>query len=70
MERRAQTQRELFKAALAVVQGGPDSLKNFRDPFGNGPFEYRRLDQGFELRSSLVVNGMPVTLTVGQAKKE
>jgi hypothetical protein len=69
-QRRNQTQLALFKAALAVVQGGPDKLKDIRDPFGDGPFEYRALDKGFELRSRLIVNGQPVMLTVGKGKQE
>jgi hypothetical protein len=69
-ERRIQTQRALFKAALAIVQGGPEKLKGSQDPYGDGPFEYRALDKGFELRSRLVVRGQPLTLTVGTGKKE
>src|SRR5262249_47277332 len=69
-ERRYQAQFALFKAALAVVQGGPDKLKDIKDPFGDGPFEYRALDKGFELKSKLLYNERPVTLTVGQRKKE
>jgi hypothetical protein len=68
-QRRAQTQMALFKAALAVVQGGPDKLKDVKDPFGE-PFEYRALDKGFELKSKLRYADKPVTLTVGQRKKE
>jgi hypothetical protein len=68
--RLAQTQRALFKAALAVVQGGPDKLKDIKDPFGDGPFEYRALDNGFELKSKLLYQEKPLTLTVGQGKKE
>jgi hypothetical protein len=69
-ERRYQAQMALFKAALAVVQGGPDKLKDLQDPFGDGPFEYRALDKGFELKSKLLAQEKPVTLTVGQGKKE
>jgi hypothetical protein len=69
-QRRAMTQRALFKAGLAVVQGGPDKLKDVKDPFGDGPFEYRALDRGFELRSRLPSGGQPLTLVVGQGKKE
>ena len=69
-ERQIHAQREMFKAALAVVQGGPDKLKAFRDPYGDGPFEYKALEKGFELRSRLMVRGEPFTLTVGAAKKE
>lgn len=68
-ERRYQAQMALFKTALAVIQGGPGKLKDVRDPFGDGPFEYRTLDRGFELKSKLLDRGKPVTLTVGQGKQ-
>ncbi len=55
-ERRYQTQMALFKAALAVVQSGPDQLKDIKDPFDDGPFEYRALDKGFELKSKLTLS--------------
>jgi hypothetical protein len=69
-QRRHQTQMALFKAALAVVGGGPDKLKDIKDPYGDGPFEYKALDKGFELKSKLLSQDKPVTLTVGQRKKE
>jgi hypothetical protein len=69
-DRRARAQLALFKAAVAVVQGGPDKLKDVPDPFGDGPFDYKALDKGFELKSKLIFRGQPVTLTVGQVKKE
>jgi len=70
-QRRAQSQMALFKAALAVVQGGPDKLKEIQDPFGDGPFQYQALDRGFELKSKLpVYKEKPLTLTVGQRHKE
>jgi hypothetical protein len=59
----------LFRAAVAVAQGGPGRLKQVPDPFGQGPFEHRALPRGFELRSKLTVKGQPMTLTVGAAKK-
>ena len=65
-ERRNQTQEALFKAAIGVVQGGPDTLKDIEDPSGNGPFEYRAVDKGFELKSKLLFKGQPVLLTVGK----
>jgi hypothetical protein len=64
--RRAEARLAMFKAAIAVVQGGPDKLKEFKDPFGDGPFEYRALDNGFELKSKLIFKDKPVTLTVGK----
>jgi hypothetical protein len=67
-QRRQQALLAMFKAALAVVQGGPAKLKDMKDPFGDGPFEYRALDRGFELKSKLLYADKPVTLTVGQGK--
>ena len=34
-------------------------------PFGQGPLEYKSQSKGFELRSKLVLEGKPITLTVG-----
>jgi hypothetical protein len=65
-ERRTLTRLALFKAAVAVALGGPDRLKAIQDPFGDGPFEYRALDKGFELKSKLLYHEKPVTLTVGR----
>jgi hypothetical protein len=68
-EQRNQAQLAMLKAAAAVAQGGADQLKDIKDPFGNGPFEYRALDKGFELKSKLLFRDQPVTLTVGPVKK-
>jgi hypothetical protein len=68
--RHYETQMALFKAALTVVKGGPDQLKAIKDPFGDGPFEFRALDKGFELKSKLVFKGQPVMLSVGQGKRD
>lgn len=65
-KRRADARMALFKAAMAVVQGGPDSLKGNKDPFGDGPFEYKALEGGFELKSKLLFKDQPVILTVGK----
>jgi hypothetical protein len=43
-------------------------MADTKDPFGNGPFEYRILDKGFELKSKLLFKGQPLTLSVGTAK--
>jgi hypothetical protein len=65
----AQARREMLRAALAVVQGGPDRVKDFRDPAGEGPFEFKPLGQGFELRSKAVVQDKPVAVTFGPPAK-
>jgi hypothetical protein len=67
-ERRSQARNALFKAALVVVQGGPEKLKDIKDPFGDGPFAYRSLGKGFELKSKFLFKGQPVTLTVGSGQ--
>lgn len=67
-ERRNQAQIALLRAAIAIVQNGEGQLKNFPDPFGDGPFEYRAMDKGFELKSKLLHQDKPVTMTVGRGK--
>ena len=59
----------MLLAAVAVSSEGPEKLKDIPDPFGNGPFEYRTLDSGYELKSKLVVDDKPVTLTIGAKSK-
>jgi hypothetical protein len=59
----------LLRAAVAVARGGPEKRKAFRDPFGDGPFDYRALQVGFELRSKLIIQGRPITLTAGRPKE-
>jgi hypothetical protein len=62
---KTETSMLMLRAAAAIVQEGPDKLKDFKDPYRSGPFGYRALQGGFELKSALVVEGKPVTLTVG-----
>jgi hypothetical protein len=62
---RARARLALLKAAIAVVRDGQGALAQHPDPFGSGPFEYKALPRGFELRSKLVLKGEPVTLTIG-----
>ena len=64
-ERRSQARMAMLMAAIAVADGGPDQLTNIDDPFGDGPFEYRKLDKGFELKSQLQYEGQPVTVNFG-----
>jgi hypothetical protein len=55
----------MLKAAVAVARDGQAALAKHNDPFGQGPFEYKALPKGFELRSKLTLEGKPVSLTVG-----
>ena len=55
----------MLKAAVAVVLDGPDCLKDFKDPFGDGPFEYSKIGEGFGLKSKLMLRqDKPSTLSV------
>jgi hypothetical protein len=67
-QRHSQARTEMMLAAIAVIENGPEQLESIKDPFGDGPFEYRKLDEGFELSSMLEVEGKPVTLVIGQKK--
>jgi len=68
-EARMRVKLAMLKAAAAVVLEGPESLKRTADPFGAGPFEYRKLQKGFELKSKLEFDGKPVVLMVNQDEK-
>jgi hypothetical protein len=67
-EQRQQARMAMLLAGIAVAESGPGKLAELKDPFGTGPFEYRTLDKGFELKSKLLYEGQPVTLAIGQRK--
>ncbi len=60
-----EARRALLKAAVDIVLQGEASVKASKDPFGNGPFAYRKLPNGFELSSELKYRDKAVTLRVG-----
>jgi hypothetical protein len=57
----------MLRAAIAMRLNGPDALKTIRDPFGDGPFDYKATPHGFELSSRLQKRGEHVKLTIGAA---
>ena len=59
----------MLKAAVAVARDGQAALAKHNDPFGQGPFEYKALPQGFELKSKFVMDGQPASLTAGPPAK-
>ena len=61
------TRMTLLKAAIAVVRGGGDRAREFKDA-GGAPIEYVATADGFELRSKVTDDGKPVTLKVGGKK--
>ena len=60
----AQVRLALLKAAVAVRARGTEELQAYKDPFGDGPFEYRQTPRGFVLRSKLIRADDPVELRV------
>ncbi len=64
-EHRQLARQQLFLAALAVVAQGKEQLKSIKDPYGDGPFEYQALPDGFELTSKLPAS-KPVSYRVGK----
>jgi RNA polymerase sigma factor (sigma-70 family) len=58
--------RTMFKAAIVRQTEGEEAFQRIKDPFGKGPFTYRKLAGGWVLESKLMVNGKPISLTVGQ----
>lgn len=63
-EARVQAHRAMLKAAIAFALDGPEGLSKIKDPFGDGPFEYREIGNGFQLKSKLLIDGASVGLTV------
>jgi hypothetical protein len=69
--------RSMTEAAVAISLEGPEAVNRFRDPAGEGPFEYvvTEAPQGgglvYELRSKLTrsIGQRPVVLRVGPAVK-
>jgi len=68
-DRRIDARMSMLIAGIAVVESGPKKLADIKDPFGDGPFKYKKLDEGFELSSNLQEEGKPVTLAIGVKKK-
>jgi hypothetical protein len=47
------------KTAIDLLRRGKSALSDHPDPYGDGPFEYVRIDGGFELGSDLVYGVTP-----------
>jgi hypothetical protein len=58
------TRMTLLKAAIAVVRGGPEKARDFKDASG-AAVEYQAAGDSFELRTKVVDEDKPVTLKVG-----
>jgi hypothetical protein len=66
-ESRTQAWQAMVRAAVEYKLHGESGLKSVKDPFGNGPFAFRRfefdgVDRGFELTSAWTGFGYPCAL--------
>jgi hypothetical protein len=60
-----EVRRAMLLTAIAVAESGADVVRQSKDPVTGEVFQLRRLDRGFELKSSLQFDSQPVTLTFG-----
>jgi hypothetical protein len=63
----------MLRAAIVLQQEGMEKFKAIKDPYGDGPFVYRPLKGGFELRSAVprpFKEMPPAILTVGRPTNE
>jgi hypothetical protein len=67
-ESTAQCRLALLQTALDILHRGEAALSDHPDPYGDGPFEYKELDGGFELGSALVYGNKPVRIRFGVPK--
>jgi hypothetical protein len=56
---------QLLRAAIAVQRHGPEAIKDYPDPSGDGAFEYRKRKDGFELVAKLKSHLGPLSVKVG-----
>ncbi|HEX7447057.1 MAG TPA: hypothetical protein VF306_05905 [Pirellulales bacterium] len=58
----SQAKLAMLRAALAIASGGVGALGQFPDPYGDGPFELSNGEEGFDLKSKLIVDQKSVQL--------
>jgi hypothetical protein len=57
-----------LRTAFDVLRRGKPALNDHPDPYGDGPFEYKEIDGGFELGSALVYRNRRVRMRFGVPK--
>jgi hypothetical protein len=60
--RRAEVNRAMVVAGLAVAENGTEALAAHLDPASGKPFVYTKTDNGFELQSSYQLNDKPMKM--------
>lgn len=61
-----ETKWAMLLSAIAIQRDGAEALKEWSDPYGDGPFDIRPTDSGFELHGDLTVRDKRITLRVGR----
>lgn len=61
-----ETQKTMLRASFALFAGDHGALDRpeYRDPFGDGPFQWKRVEGGSELISDLNKGGQPIKLFI------
>lgn len=62
----AETRQAMLEVAIQVVLQGDSAVAALNEPYGNEPFGFQKLSEGFELRSNLESRGEPVKLRFGR----
>ncbi len=60
----------MLQTAIAIQLNGPEQIATIKDPLTGTPFEYRKLPDGFELKSKGSLRGKPISLIFAPAAKE
>ena len=67
VSRMQQAKAAMLEAGILVVRDGPDAIQATVDPFGDRPFKYEKMGEGFRLRSALTgPDGKPVEMRFGK----
>jgi hypothetical protein len=67
IETGAKTRRLMLRAAIAVLQNGPESIKSWEDP-NHQSLTYAKKGDGFQLSSKVTSQGQGVTLLIGSGE--
>jgi len=67
---RTELQFAAARAGIQIALNGETAAPKSRDPFGDGPFTYAKLPNGFELTSRLTAENKPIKTLFGEAARK